>query len=83
MQIAVALEKITFLRRFGPLFRQLSDKELQDKEVLFTKEKVFRGHQILTQGEANEYIYFVFKGKVKILLNAATLDQSNFCLEKE
>ena len=50
MQIAVALEKINFLRRFGPLFRQLLDKELQDKEVLFTKEKFFRGHQILTQG---------------------------------
>ena len=83
MQIAVALEKINFLRRFGPLFRQLLDKELQDKEVLFTKEKFFRGHQILTQGEANEYIYLVFKGKVKILLDAATLDPNNFCIEKE
>ena len=37
----------------------------------------------MTQGEANEYIYFVFKGKVKILLDAATLDTNNFCLEKE
>jgi hypothetical protein len=45
--VAVASEKINFLRRCGPLFRGLDDKELQDKEVLWDKEKMFRGYQIL------------------------------------
>jgi CRP-like cAMP-binding protein len=46
---------------------------------MFSKEKVQRGHKILTQGKENDFIYMVFKGKVRILLDASTLDNKILC----
>ena len=60
----IIINKLNFLQNF---FRRVKFESLQEKEVLFNKEQVSKGLKVIEQGKPNEYIYLVFKGKIKVL----------------
>ena len=66
------MEKIDFLMRFVPNLRD-SDKvgpeALKKLEVHFQKEEYSRGYHVLRQGATDEYLYYIFKGKCRLLLS--------------
>ena len=44
---------------------------IEEFEVFFIKEEVTRGYQILKQDEQDDYLYFIYKGKVRLLLSTS------------
>lgn len=63
-EMEIIIDKLNFLQNF---FRRVKFESLQEKEVLFNKEQVSKGFKVIEQGKSNEYIYLVFKGKIKVL----------------
>ena len=58
--------------RFGPHLRD-DDKvgldQLKRLEVHFLKEECTKGYHAVRQGEKNEYLYFLYRGKCRLLLS--------------
>jgi len=42
---------------------------LKKLEIHFIKEEFTRGYQVLKQGQKDDYLYFIFKGKCRLLLS--------------
>ena len=71
-QLAVSIEKIEFLLRFVPHLRDEDSfglEALKKLEVHFLKEEFTRGYHVLKQGNQDQYLYFIFKGKMRLLLS--------------
>lgn len=71
-QLAVSVEKIDFLMRFVPHLRdedKVGLEQLKKLEVHFMKEEYTRGYHVLSQGQQDEYLYFIFRGKCRLLLS--------------
>ena len=66
---AVPMDKTEFLGRVG-LFRDLGQRERKEIQGLFHEQRVDRHQFIFLEGDAAEYVYIVFEGKVKIVKQA-------------
>ena len=62
----IALAKIEFLQVNGPKLRGI---DMRKKEVLFLREEATRGFAVIKQGQLNNSIYMVFRGKVNIVFD--------------
>ena len=68
----MSLEKIEFLMRFVPHLRdedKIGLEKLKQLEVHFLKEEYTKGYHVLSQGEKDEHLYFIFRGKCRLLLS--------------
>jgi CRP/FNR family transcriptional regulator len=65
------MDKGEFLGRVS-LFRGLAQRERKEIQGLFHEQRVDRDHFIFLEGDAAEYVYIVFEGKVKIVKQAAS-----------
>ena len=71
-QLSVSLEKIDFIMRFVPHLRDGEGcglAQVKKEEVQFMKEEYSKGFRILNQSAKDEHLYFIFKGKVRLLLS--------------
>lgn len=71
-QLALSVEKIEFLQRFVPNLRdddKIGSEALKELEVHFQKEEYTRGYHVLRQGNTDDYLYYIFKGKCRLLLS--------------
>ena len=63
-------QKIDFLIRYGPGLRDLKEKQSIDSlDNIFFKKVYKKGIQIVRQKEMNDYLYIIFQGKCKIMIN--------------
>jgi CRP-like cAMP-binding protein len=67
----MAMDRGEFLGRVS-LFRDLVPRERQDIQGLFHGRRLERDQIIFLEGDAAEYVYVVFEGKVKIVKQAPT-----------
>jgi CRP/FNR family cyclic AMP-dependent transcriptional regulator len=65
----MGMNKGEFLGRVG-LFHDLALRERHDIEGLFREQRMERDQVIFLEGDAAEYVYIVFEGKVKIVKQA-------------
>jgi vacuolar-type H+-ATPase subunit F/Vma7 len=68
-QLSVSEQKIEFLLRYVPKLRALTRNMIEELEVLFIKEVATQGYLIQRQDEQDDYIYFVYKGRCKLLVS--------------
>ena len=68
-QLSVSEQKIDFLVRYVPRLRAVSRNVIEELEVFFIKEVVTQGYILQKQDEQDDYIYFVYRGTCRILLN--------------
>ena len=52
-----------------PRLRAVSRNVIEELEVFFIKEVVTQGYILQKQDEQDDYIYFVYRGTCRILLN--------------
>lgn len=71
-QLSVSEQKIDFLIRYVPRLRAVSRNVIEELEVFFIKEVVTQGFIIQKQDEQDDYIYFVYRGRCRLLLNTQT-----------
>lgn len=57
--------------RYVPKFRAVSRKIIEEMEVFFLKETATQGYMLQKQDEQDDYLYFVFRGKLRVLLSTA------------
>ena len=69
-QLSVSEQKIDFLMRYVPKLRAVTRTMIEELEILFIKEIVTQGFMIQKQEEQGDYLYFVFKGRCRLLLTA-------------
>ena len=75
-QISVSEKKIDFLIRFVPKFRSVSRNLVEEMEIFFVKEVASQGFLFQRQDEQDDYIYFIFRGRCRVLLSThATMHQ--------
>jgi CRP-like cAMP-binding protein len=55
--------------RYVPRLRAVSRNVIEELEVFFIKEVVTQGYILQKQDEQDDYIYFVYRGTCRILLN--------------
>ncbi len=65
----MATDRAALLARVS-LFHDLAPRERQDIQGLFHEQRLERDQVIFLEGDAAEYVYIVFEGKVKILKQA-------------
>jgi CRP/FNR family transcriptional regulator len=63
------MDKGEFLGRVS-LFRDLGPRERQDIQALFREQRLERDQCIFLEGDPAEYVYLVYRGKVKIVKQA-------------
>jgi len=61
--------KIDYLKNFT-LFSKMDEEELADVSKLLKKERFSKDHTIFFQEEEGEKVYFLYKGKIKVLKSA-------------
>lgn len=71
-QLSAAEQKIDFLIRYVPKLRSVTRSMIEELEVFFIKEVVTQGYILQRQDEQDDYIYFVYKGKCRLLLNTSS-----------
>eukprot|EP00347_Sterkiella_histriomuscorum_P017137 403350523 len=71
-QLSSSEQKIDFLIRYVPKFRAVSRKMIEEMEVLFNKEVATQGYVFQKQDDQDDYLYFVFRGKMRVLLSTQT-----------
>lgn len=69
-QLSVSEQKIDFLMRYVPKLRAVTRTMIEELEILFIKEIVTQGFMIQKQEDQGDYLYFVFKGRCRLLLTA-------------
>ncbi len=65
----MATDRAALLARVS-LFHDLAPRERQDIQGLFHEQRLERDQVIFLEGDAAEYVYIVFEGKVKIVKQA-------------
>ncbi len=75
-------KKIEFLMRFIPKIRNSDQarRMLEEFEVFFIKEQYTQGYQVLKEGEQDDYLYLLYRGKCNITLQRSSLP--DVCHEK-
>ena len=68
-QLSSSEQKIDFLVRYVPKLRTVARSMVEEFEVFFIKEVVTQGYQIQKQDEQDDYLYFVYKGRCRMLYN--------------
>ncbi|CDW88486.1 UNKNOWN [Stylonychia lemnae] len=71
-QLSASEQKIDFLVRYIPKFRSVARKLIEEMEILFIKEVATQGYVFQKQDDQDDYLYFVFRGKCRVLLSTAT-----------
>lgn len=64
-------KKLDFLFRYVPKIRKAGRNMIEEFEVLFVKEVLTQGYVIQKQDDQDDYFYFVYSGKCRILYSTA------------
>jgi len=61
-------KKIEFLSRYVPCLRNSPRTAIEELEILFIRERHFEKGQIIKFNEFNDYIYFIYIGRCRVIL---------------